>query len=153
MFRLKDFLTMISMQNDGLNVCIYDKDGIEINYGHADVYINLLVDNIRFVKESNIGKLVYRCDIVVSNMMGETTMMRNFIKYDEIVECCKDDKVIMIPVDSPYNTNVWDGTKPLKDHYDSEAVINIIPIFCKDCVIWKVILADNAQIVHMPVAE
>ena len=154
MFRLKDFITMLNLQNDGLNVCIYNQDGTEIEYENGDKYINLLVDKVKFIKDpNNVGELDYRCDIILSNNIGDESIIRQFIKFDEILEVCKDNGIIMLPVDYKYNSKLWDGTLSLSEHYASESVINIIPVFRQEYTILKVIMADNVQIVHIPTLD
>ena len=141
---------MISARNKDLNVLIYEPSGEEINYSDPDNFINQYISKIRFIKEKNIGKYPYTCNITLSSENGDATVLRNPIRFSEILEVCSDQKIFIIPVDDSNNVGICDEKEDTTKHYESEAVINLIPFFGKDHTLIQVILSDNMMIAHIP---
>ena len=125
MIRLKDFTTLLyNMPRDEINVIVYDIDGNEIEYDSIDKYINRIIDKIDIKSDTYY-------EITLSKDSGDSTLLRNFIKYHDLVKCIiNTDQRIIKPITMDF-TSSFISTEYLNkasviDIYFTKYSINIL---------------------------
>ena len=154
MIRLKDFLTMMRLYNEDLDIRIDDYLGYEIDYDKIDKYMNKFINFIEFKGEykkfgsglTEIQYLGYNCYIKLHSENSSHEVFRNFIRYGDIKALFKNSPIPLIPTDTD---GKWLPVTNIDDN--KMVVVNLIPHFgfYSDSIPeMQIVLSDDAQIIH-----